>query len=149
VREGQPFVVDAQLMEHRSLKVADVDGVPSDIVAEVVSFAVTHPALDPAAGHPGCEAAGMVVATVIVSVFNCLGEYGSAKFPGKDDERVFEKTSLFQILQQGCNWLVDISSLAAQVSRQASVVIPATMEKLNEADIPFGHPPGEQAVASK
>ena len=46
VLEGQLLVVDAQLVEHGGVQVADVDDVVDGVVAEVVGRAVGHAALD-------------------------------------------------------------------------------------------------------
>ena len=63
---GQPRVIDAQAMEDRGVQVVDVDRVAGDVVAEVVGLAVGDAGLDAAAGQPDGEAAGVVVAAVVV-----------------------------------------------------------------------------------
>src|SRR4029453_9876505 len=54
---GQPFMVDAQQVQQRSLKIVDVHPVFHDVVAEFASFAVEGARLDPSARHPHAEAA--------------------------------------------------------------------------------------------
>ena len=63
---GQAFVVDAHLVQDRRLQVVDVDGVFHGVHAEFVALAVSEAGLHAAAGHPGGEAARMMVAPVIV-----------------------------------------------------------------------------------
>ena len=43
--DSQPPVVDAQLMQNRTVEVTDVDRVFNDVVAEVVALAVNNSAL--------------------------------------------------------------------------------------------------------
>lgn len=40
--EGQPLVVDAQLVERRGLKIVNMDRILDDVVAELVGTPVTH-----------------------------------------------------------------------------------------------------------
>jgi len=64
--ERELLVVDAEAVEHRGVQVADVDGVYGDVVAEIVGLAVADARLDAAAGEPGGEALGVVVAAVVL-----------------------------------------------------------------------------------
>ena len=50
VAEGEAFVVDAELVQQRSVDVVDAHGVARDGVAELVGFAVSRPRL-----HPGSK----------------------------------------------------------------------------------------------
>src|SRR5688572_16475173 len=49
---GQPFMIDAQQVQQRSLKIVDVHPVFHDVVAEFASFAVEGARLDTSARHP-------------------------------------------------------------------------------------------------
>ena len=87
----QPRVVDAQAVQDRGVQVVDVDRVLGDVVAEVVGLAVGDPGLDAAAGQPDGEAAGMVVAAVVVGGQRALAVDGAAEFAAPDDQRVVEQ----------------------------------------------------------
>ena len=52
-REGQLFVVDAQLVQNGCMQVADGHGILHNVVAEIVGLPVRDPTLDAAAGEPG------------------------------------------------------------------------------------------------
>src|SRR6478672_406962 len=63
----QAFVVDAHQVQNRGIDVANMNGVPDDIVAEVVGFAMNDTTLDSAARHPHGVTARMVVPSIIVA----------------------------------------------------------------------------------
>ena len=77
-----------------------------------------------------------------------LGHRGSAEFTPKNDERGVEQSSLLQILQQPSNRSIDLLALDGQgfvdrFTRRGTVVIPAPVVDLNEADAGFDQPPRE------
>lgn len=53
VAEGEPGVIQAELIQDRRLKIVDVDRVGSDGQPVIVGGAVNHSGLDAAARHPG------------------------------------------------------------------------------------------------
>ena len=129
------FVVDAQTMQERGVQVANVDRVLDDVVAEVVCGAVLHPAFDAAAREPNREAAPMMVAPHAgISEF-ALTEDRAPEFCCEDDESVVEESALFEILNQRCSGLIDISALVGELFCDGDVLIPTTVEELYEADI--------------
>src|SRR5690606_8371442 len=65
-RKRQTLVIDAEKVKDRRVKIADVHRIFHDVIRKVVGLAVTDSRLHAAAGHPGREAAGMVVASVFV-----------------------------------------------------------------------------------
>src|SRR4051794_35359558 len=77
--ERHSLVIDAEAAEDCGVEVVDVDQVLDDVVAVVVGFAVDEAGLDAAAGHPQCEAAAVVVATVVVLGEDALAVDGSAE----------------------------------------------------------------------
>ena len=94
VLERQFGVVDPQAMKDRGVQVMDVDGVASDVVAEVVGRAVSDAGLDASAAQPDREAAWMVVAAVILSGQCALAVDGPAEFAAPDDQGVVEQAAL-------------------------------------------------------
>lgn len=128
--EYQLVVVYPKLVKHGGMQVADVYWILDDVVTELVRFPVTDSAFDSSAGHPGCEAAWMVVATVVVAVarIQILGIGGATEFSSEDDERVVQQTLLLQIGKQAGNGLIHVLGLTSEVGRQSSMMIPATVE---------------------
>lgn len=129
------------------MQVADMYGIFDNVVAEIVSLAVMHAALDAATGKPTGKTARMVVATIVVVRQLTLAINRSPELATKNDQRVIQQTALFQVRQKCGRRLIDISALAFHVFRQAAVVIPAAMKKLNKPHIAFRHSPSKQTIA--
>ncbi len=147
--EGEAVVVDAELVEDGGVEVADADFVFGDVVGVVVGFAVGDAAFDASAGHPGGEAFGVVVAAVVVTGESALAVGGASEFSGEDDEGVIEHAALFEVVDEAGAGLVDVVGLAAHFIGEVDVVVPATVEELDEADAALGHAAGEEAVAGE
>src|SRR5438876_212390 len=65
VVEGEALKVQAEQMEQGSMEVGDGDDIHGRIVAELIGCAMSHAALDAAAGQPEAEAPLVVVAAVL------------------------------------------------------------------------------------
>src|ERR1700747_2159762 len=63
VRQAQ--MINAEAMQDGGLQVVDMDGIFENVIGVVVSLADAQAFLDPAAGHPNGEAAGVMVAAII------------------------------------------------------------------------------------
>ncbi len=87
-------MIDAQLVEYRSMKIMDVHRVFKKIVAKFVRLAINHTRLDTASGHPYAEAARVMVPAVIVLEQFALTIIGAAEFSAPDDQRFVQKTAL-------------------------------------------------------
>jgi len=48
---------------------------------------------------------------IVVAAVSIFGNGGSIEFAASDDERIFQNISLFQITDQGGNWLINIPRL--------------------------------------
>src|SRR5262249_33128175 len=86
---------------------------------------------------------------IVVSRQLPLAIDSSAKFAAPDDERVVEQTTLLQIGDQCIRRLIDVTALANDLFRQREVLVPATMEQLDEANAAFGQAPCQQAIGCK
>ena len=106
--ESEAVVVDAQLMKNSGVEVADGDFVFDDVVGVFVRLAVGDAAFDAATGHPGGEAAGVVIASVLVALKFALAVGGAAEFAGEDDEGVIEHAALFEIGEEAGAGLIDV-----------------------------------------
>src|SRR5580692_5565631 len=63
--EGKFFVVKPHQVEDGGMKIVYVDGVPDDIIAEVVGLAI-YAWFYSASGHPDGKAAGVVIAAIVL-----------------------------------------------------------------------------------
>ena len=60
---GELFVIEAHQLQHRGVKVMDVNSVFNRLIPEFVRTAVGHSAFDATARHPDAEAMMVVVST--------------------------------------------------------------------------------------
>src|SRR4051794_28213960 len=95
--ERQARVIDAQQMEDGGVQVVHMHGVGGDVVGEVIGLAEGEAGLDAGAGQPDGEAAGMVIAAIIVGGERPLTVNRAAEFTAPDDERVVQKAALLEI----------------------------------------------------
>lgn len=158
---GELGVVDAELVEEGGVKVVDVDGFlvvlggvgldgssifVDEVVAEVIGLAEGGAGLDAAAGGPEGEAAGMVVATVVLAGELALAVRSSSEFTTPDDERVVEESSHFEVLDEGGGGLVGVVALAGELFGKGEMLVPAHVVELHEADIALGEAACHEAI---
>src|SRR5262249_8071343 len=87
-----------------------------------------------------------MIAAVVGRVERALRIRSAAELAAPDDKRVVQHSTLFQIENQRGGRLVGLSALSANTFRQAGVMVPTLLVKLNESHAAFGQSPGEQAV---
>src|SRR4051812_38228604 len=107
--------------------------------------------LDAAAGHPDAEGVRMVVAAGDARILTgpILAERRSAELRVPHDERVFQESATFQILQQRGDWLISHQAVMLQLRFQRTVMVPRRMEDADDPDAPLDQSPGQQTVAGK
>ena len=79
------------------MQIANVHGILGDIVGEIVRLAVGDTGLYATAGQPHAEAAGMVIATVVLGFQGALRVDGAAKFSAPNDEGVIQHSTAFEV----------------------------------------------------
>src|ERR1051326_170338 len=87
--ESQAGVVEAELLQDGGLEIVHEDGVVGDVVTVIVGGAVGDAWFDSRAGEPHGEAAGVMIAAVVVPGEFALGIIGPAEFasPHRSEER--------------------------------------------------------------
>ena len=85
-------MVQTHRMQHRRMKVVDVDFVFRGVVPVVIRRAVAKAALHSAASKPHGKTFGVVVAAV-----RCLGGGCAAELAAPPNERVVEHAALLQV----------------------------------------------------
>ena len=63
--EGELFVVDTHQMHYSSLKIVNMDRVFNDVIAEIVSLAISPSPLNTSSSHPDGKTFWMMVTAVI------------------------------------------------------------------------------------
>ena len=132
-----------------ALKSRTVHGVFDHVVAVFICFAVGDAGPHAAAGHPGSEAARMMVAAIVLRSQAALAVNSAAKLAGPDDERVVQQTALFEIGDQRVAAAVSLLAKDRQRTGHVVVHVPAALVDLRKSHAAFSHPPGHQAVVGK
>src|SRR6185437_14854454 len=78
-------MVEAHEIKHGGVEIVNVYGVFGDVIAKIIGLAI-HAWLDPAAGHPDGETAGMMVAAIVIRAELSLAIVGTAEFAAPDHE---------------------------------------------------------------
>src|SRR6267378_394902 len=126
-------MLEAKLVKDGRVEVADVDRVFDDVVRHLIRFAIHQARLDAAAGHPNAEAARVMIAAVILLGQFALRVHSAAEFTAPNHESVLEHATLLEILDEPIAGLVNVLALSGEIARQIAVLVPASMENLDEA----------------
>src|SRR5262249_47255188 len=107
---GKLCVVESQELEERRMEVVNVDFVDGRLESEIVRGAMDISASASAPGQPHAEVVMVVVSTILLSRVRARSGqfYGRspAELSAPYDKRVFQHSSLFQVLEQGSDRLV-------------------------------------------
>ena len=110
---GEAMMVEAELVEHGGVEVADVVRILGNLPTEIVGRADGMAALDAGSGHPDGEAAAMMVAAGHGRTEFALRVNGAAELTAPDDERVFQQAALFEIEDERGGGLVGVAAPVA------------------------------------
>lgn len=105
----QTRVVEPKDMQERGVKVMDCAPVFSGVIPVLVSAAVPKASFDAAACHPDRKSFRMMISSKFA--LSRLHRGCPAKLASPDDEGVIEQAPFFQIREQSCNRLVDLSHI--------------------------------------
>ena len=109
---GQLFMVDAEKMHDRGLKIMNMHFVLHRIETEVVGGPVGHSGFSSASRHPYGEGIRVVVASPSLAVLDVtLNEWRAAKFASPDDQGVVEHAPHLEVLYESCAGLVGVAAL--------------------------------------
>ena len=85
---SESLVIDTQEMHQSSLKIVDMNGVFSYIVAKIIGFAVCYSFFHPCTRHPDTKAFGVMIPAIIVFGQFPLRIICPAKFSAPDDQSI-------------------------------------------------------------
>ena len=91
---GEPFVVDAQQMQYRGMKIVPMCRLFDRSHANLVGGTVGHSPFETAARHHHRKSVLVVIAPGSELIGILLGKWCSAKFRGDQQQRVVEKAAL-------------------------------------------------------
>ena len=109
IAPGEVFVIEAEKVQDGGVEIVEMDSASDGAVAEFVGLAVHETSFDSAAGHPGAEAAWLVLAAVFFDgggAAEVLAPGGAAKLATPDDEGLIEQAARLQIMDQSGAWLI-------------------------------------------
>ena len=131
-RIGQPFVVNAQLMQKRGIDVVNVNRSFHNIIAEVIRCPEYGTPTDPTATKPKRVTTSMMVAAVIIAGQFPLTVNSSTELSAPDDQRLIEHSSLLEIFNQGSRRLIRVFALTRNPLGKSAVLIPSAMIQLDK-----------------
>ena len=89
------FMVDAQEVHHRRVKIVNMHAIGLDVVAVVVCYPVSVPRVHTATGHSNREATWMMIAAEIRFGHLALAIICPAKFTAPNNQRIVEHSARF------------------------------------------------------
>ena len=146
----QAGMVETEQVEHSGLEVIYVDQVFENVQAEIIGFPNDLAGFDASAGHPHCEAVGVVIASGVGGVFGTaeFRHRGATEFTAPDNEGIVEHAALLEVFDEGGHGLVRRLALLGEARVDGGVVIPGAVREHDEADAAFDHAASEQTVGS-
>lgn len=142
----QLFVIDAELMKNRRLKVMNMHRIFNHVDAVFIGGAVGVASLHSAAGHPIGKTIGMMVASVDRFGQLALAVDGPSEFSAPDHKCFVEHAPLLQIVDQCCSRLIRVPALRGHLFLNVVMGIPTAMVELDETNTAFCESTSEEAV---
>ena len=142
---GEPFVVEPHQVQYGCVQIMQVNFVARGKVTKFVRGPITLATLDAAAGKEHG-----VTDVVVISSVGSLCDWRAAKLAAPDQQCIIEHTALFQIHDQGGDWLVDFHGVLAMIVGDVAVSIPfIAVRHLQESHTGLGKPAGHQALGAE
>src|SRR2546421_8788234 len=140
-------VVEAEEVQQRGVIIIRADRIDDCFVSELIGFAVSHAALNPAAGEPTAEALSVVIASGFLGRAVILGHGQPPDLAAPMDNRGVEQTAPLEVLDQSGGRLVGLAAAGDEIALDALMVAPnlAVDEQLHEADATFAQTAGDEA----
>jgi len=119
VLEGQLLVIEPELMKQRGMEIMNMNSATYASEAELVRLAVRVAGLKAATCNPNGKAIWVMIAAS--SVFLCIRR--STELASPPNNRIVQQPTLFKILEQRRNRLID-GFCVRRVFRQIRVLVP-------------------------
>ena len=143
---GEAFVIEAETVQDRRLKVVDVNGILDDVESEVVGGAEGHARLDAAACDPHRERLRMMIAACgAAERWIGFDHRRASEFAAPDDERVVEQSLAFQIGHECGRCLVGVLRVVLDIAFDVAVRVPAAVNNADETHAALDHAASQQA----
>ena len=146
---GESFMIKAQQVQHGGMEVTNVNRIFDDVVGKVISLTIDLAGAGTATTHPHGEAAGVMVAAIVLLGEAPLGIDRAAKFTAPDDQRVIKQAAGLEVLHEAITGLVDVTASIRQPASDVAVGIPVVEVDLHKPHAPFNHAAGHQNGVGK
>ena len=133
VAVGKLLMIETQESENRGVEIVNMDFVFDCRSPELVGRAVNCSAANGATGKHGGESFRVVIATGVVVPVAVTDGFAS-EFTTPNDERAVEKIALFEIGDEGSQWLIDFAGAFRQAVFDILMMIPTAGPDLDEAN---------------
>lgn len=143
--EGEPVVIDAQLVQHRRVPVVAAHRTEDDAVTGVVRLAERHAGLNAACDEKDPQTARIAVATAVVGGQRPLRVNRPAELASPDHQRVVGQAVLLEIHDQRSRRLIGVIALTVDRLWHTAVATPTRVGQLDEPYVALGQSPREQA----
>ena len=90
-------IIEPQQVQHRGMKVGDIMSFAKGVIAQFIRFAVDMSFLQTCAGQPDRKSVRMMI-TSCVAAASQFQPRCATEFRAEDDDDIFQKSALFQIL---------------------------------------------------
>lgn len=141
---SEAAMLDTHAMKDGCIELVEMHRILSDVVTEIIGFAVGHSGLNPSSGHPHAEVAWVMVPAVALPGEFSLTIGSTPKFTTEDNKGILKHSPLLQVLDQGGGWLIYIETLILNFLWQVAVLIPASVKDLNHSDPSFNKPSSKE-----
>ena len=115
------------------------------VIPEIVGRAVNESGFHAGARHPYGVAVRIVIAPI-----GSLRPGSSSKLAAPNHQRIFQKSTRFQVFQQARNRLIDFGGILGVQFEQLRMLIPLiAVRTLHEAHAALGKPPGKKTLPAE
>ena len=128
----QAAVVQSQLVQQGRVKIRDVVAIFDGVEPDFVGRPMHDSSANTPAGHPDRESIRMMISSI-----GSFGTGSASEFCGPDDDGFVEQSTLFQVLQQGSDGLIDGGAASGVILFELGVSVPAIVVDLHKAHSAF------------
>ena len=109
--KSQFFMVNPQLMQDGRIQIMGLEFILHYIHTIIIGSTIAHSTPDPSTRQPNRKTVTMVVSTIVLLRKIPLGINSSAKLARPNNQRIFEHSTQFQVLNQRRRRLIGVDTL--------------------------------------
>ncbi len=144
-------MIDAEQVQHRRVKIVNVNSTCDDVVSHVVSFTPCEARLNTATCHPRAETFRLMFATMNINrcgTTEILTPRRTPKLSGPQHQSIVQQSSAFEVFDQTSNRLIGLFTESGQVASNIPMMIPPIHRHLNKTNSRFAQLASQQTGAA-